>query len=205
MGPITRAVQTGIDLAAELKAAREVLNTDGEIDEITTKVQEVGIIEKNEEDDKAEDDENFGGATNGLESTTSIDGPSPCPEENLATTNDMKYPLPSAFKERQILNCPVVIPQRRPGNKNRGFLHACAPILGDFDIEEHTFITFLESFHKASQASPVLNVITMGAGAIGHIHEPITIAISATISTLSGTAAEIQSRYRLVEIILHPS
>lgn len=45
----------------------------------------------------------------------------------------------------------MVIPQRRPGSKTRGFLRAYAPVLADYEIDQETFATFLKSFHKASQ------------------------------------------------------
>ena len=171
--------------------------------------------------------------------TSPTDDPPPYTEEDLANVSDVKYPQPSNSNARSNLTYPVVIPQRRPGTKNRGFLRAYAPVLGDHDIDEQTFLTFLKSFHKASQvcrilirlygflshcspfvwflhvqltmiltlqASPIFNVISVGAGAIGHISEPFTIAVSISISVLAGTAAEIQSRYRwAVLVFLLPS
>lgn len=49
------------------------------------------------------------------------------------------------------LPCPVIIPQRRPKNKSRGFVRAYAPVLMDCGIDQATFIDFLKAFHKASQ------------------------------------------------------
>ena len=48
------------------------------------------------------------------------------------------------------MHCPVVIPQRRPGSKTRGFIRAYAPMLSDYDIDQETFLTLLKSFQKAS-------------------------------------------------------
>lgn len=42
------------------------------------------------------------------------------------------------------LPCPVVIPQRRPRNKDRGFVRAYAPILRDCGIDQEVFLQFLE-------------------------------------------------------------
>lgn len=42
------------------------------------------------------------------------------------------------------LPCPVIIPQRRPRNKDRGFVRAYAPILGDSGIDQEVFLQFLE-------------------------------------------------------------
>ena len=49
------------------------------------------------------------------------------------------------------LPCPVIIPQRRPRTKGRGFVRAYAPVLTDCGIDQATFLEFLETFHKASQ------------------------------------------------------
>lgn len=49
------------------------------------------------------------------------------------------------------LPCPVIIPQRRPRTKSRGFVRAYAPVLADCGIDQDTFLEFLKTFHKASQ------------------------------------------------------
>ena len=51
------------------------------------------------------------------------------------------------------LPCPVIIPQRRPKDKSRGFVRAYAPVLSDCGIDQATFLDFLKSFHKASQVT----------------------------------------------------
>ena len=51
------------------------------------------------------------------------------------------------------LPCPVIIPQRRPRTKSRGFVRAYAPVLADSGIDQDTFLEFLKTFHKASQVN----------------------------------------------------
>lgn len=51
----------------------------------------------------------------------------------------------------QRLPCPVIIPQRRPGAKKRGFVRAYAPVLADCGISQDVFVKFISDFHKASQ------------------------------------------------------
>lgn len=46
------------------------------------------------------------------------------------------------------------------------------------------------------KASPILNVITVGAGALGNVPEPFSMLVGLGISALSASAAEIQGRYR---------
>lgn len=51
----------------------------------------------------------------------------------------------------QRLPYPVIIPQRRPGAKKRGFVRAYAPVLADCGISQDVFLKFISDFHKASQ------------------------------------------------------
>ena len=47
---------------------------------------------------------------------------------------------------------PVILPQRRPQSKSRGFVRAYAPILGECKgIDQATFLNFLDEFYKSSQ------------------------------------------------------
>jgi hypothetical protein len=49
------------------------------------------------------------------------------------------------------LNCPVIIPQRRPGNKDRGFIRAYAPALNNSGIDQTTYLEFLKHWQTASK------------------------------------------------------
>ncbi|CAI7606925.1 unnamed protein product [Penicillium glandicola] len=59
--------------------------------------------------------------------------------------------------------CPVLIPQRRPGNKYRGFVRAYAPILDNCGISSDLFLEFLENFYQASKTSGSLEVVGIAA------------------------------------------
>ena len=54
------------------------------------------------------------------------------------------------------LQCPVILPQRRPRDKSRGFVRAYAPVLADCGIDEVTFMQFLKAFHQASKVSSTM-------------------------------------------------
>lgn len=62
---------------------------------------------------------------------------------------EFSEPSPNAVSSK--LKYPVIIPQRRPGTKIRGFVRAYAPVLADHDIDQDTFLRFLKTFHKSSQ------------------------------------------------------
>lgn len=49
--------------------------------------------------------------------------------------------------------CPVIIPQRRPRNKDRGFVHAYAPVLADCGVGQDVFLKFLQDWLVASKVS----------------------------------------------------
>ena len=62
-----------------------------------------------------------------------------------------EHPPPSYAQATGSLPCPVIIPQRRPRAKGRGFVRAYAPVLNDCGIDQNTFLSFLKSFHMASK------------------------------------------------------
>ncbi|KJX99691.1 hypothetical protein TI39_contig353g00031 [Zymoseptoria brevis] len=97
---------------------------------------------------------------------------------------------------RQPLPCPVVLPQRRPHKKARGFVRAYAPALADTGIDQETFLTFLRNFHKSSQASPMFDVIGISAGIAGFAPSIIAMVVCAAVEVGAKVGAEMQARYR---------
>ncbi|KAL2827388.1 hypothetical protein BDW59DRAFT_160350 [Aspergillus cavernicola] len=96
----------------------------------------------------------------------------------------------------QRLPCPVIIPQRRPGAKKRGFVRAYAPVLEDCGISEDVFLKFISDFHKASQASMWLQVIVVAANITG-FSPSLTVALTAAaIQIVADTAQQFQIRHR---------
>lgn len=53
---------------------------------------------------------------------------------------------------------PVILPQRRPENRERGFIRAYAPDLLECGIDQETFLDFIEAMNKASKVRPLLPV-----------------------------------------------
>lgn len=75
------------------------------------------------------------------------------------------------------LPLPVILPQRRPRNKSRGFVRAYSPVLEDVGIDQQTFLRFLKNFHKSSQANPYFNAVLVAATVAGFVPEPITVRL----------------------------
>ncbi|KAL0260374.1 hypothetical protein SLS55_004060 [Diplodia seriata] len=95
------------------------------------------------------------------------------------------------------LPCPVILPQRRPREKTRGFVRAYAPVLQDAaGIDQATFLAFLKSFHAASQASPVFNVILLANAAVGFVPSVAVMATTAAVNAVVIPAQIAQQRYR---------
>jgi hypothetical protein len=51
------------------------------------------------------------------------------------------------------LAAPVILPQKRPRSKGRGFVRAYAPMLADCGIDQSTFVEFLDTFDKSTHVS----------------------------------------------------
>ncbi|KAL9065786.1 MAG: hypothetical protein Q9161_008011 [Pseudevernia consocians] len=94
------------------------------------------------------------------------------------------------------LQRPVIIPQRRPGARDRGFIHAYSPDLAEKGISQEAFLSFIQNFHAASQASPLLNVVSVSAGVAGLVPEPITQITSIVIQFAAGAAIYLQTTQR---------
>ena len=131
--------------------------------DLTGQKENVDISETNHEDNISHGDERFlggGGIVDlddpeqpGNETAPPRYSPPPYSEEEPVNIDDIKYSLPEINTPPPRLSCPVVVPQRRPGRKGRGFMRAYAPVLSDYDISEEFFLAFLKTFHKASMVS----------------------------------------------------
>ncbi|CAF9932384.1 MAG: hypothetical protein GOMPHAMPRED_006561 [Gomphillus americanus] len=120
--------------------------------------------------------------------------------------------VPAGFQLRPLPN-PVVLPQRRPRNKQRGFIRAYAPSLGECAaIDQKTFVDVISTWDQASKASPIFDVLNLACFAVGFIPggvgcsnltenpglliSQIPSAVSATVGTAVMIAQELQLRYK---------
>lgn len=60
----------------------------------------------------------------------------------------------------QRLPCPVIVPQRRPRSKDRGFVRAYAPVLDGCGVDQATFLKFHDDFVTASKVCGIPPCIT---------------------------------------------
>ena len=94
-------------------------------------------------DQAAEDQIRQGLSWTGTEKTSYVD--------SIVHSFLVEHPAPSQPNYSTQLDCPVIIPQRRPGNRRRGFVRAYAPVLSGCGIDEATFLRFLKDMYRASQ------------------------------------------------------
>ncbi|KAK4900352.1 hypothetical protein LTR27_002577 [Elasticomyces elasticus] len=97
---------------------------------------------------------------------------------------------------RQPLPLPVIIPQRRPRARARGFIRAYAPVLEDCGINEATFIAFLDDFYESTQVSCLFTVIQITAIVAGFTPDLTTQVVLMGIQVAAAAAAEAQGRQR---------
>ena len=105
------------------------------------------------------------------------------------------YPLSQGGPSGR-LSLPVVLPQRRPKDRTRGFIRAHAPELQNCGIDQPMFLDFLETFNLASLASPWLNAINLGALDLMHLPFLVNQAASLALMLAIQVAKNMQSRHR---------
>jgi len=96
------------------------------------------------------------------------------------------------------LPCPVILPQRRPRDKKRGFVRAYAPVLADCGIDQDAFLDFLKTFHASTKEDKWLQVVNIAAASAGMVPNPIAMGVSIAVQVAVGVAMEVQRRHRSV-------
>lgn len=94
------------------------------------------------------------------------------------------------------LKLPVIITQRRPKDRARGFIRAYAPLLQDVGIDQPSFLDFVDSLNKSIQPSPWIQAINLASFAAQHVPEPVTIAVSIACKMVADAASTVHSRYK---------
>jgi hypothetical protein len=91
------------------------------------------------------------------EATASPDGPDAKSKEDelIRRMVAMAGPLPEPVGH---IPCPVILPQRRPRKKDRGFVRAYAPVLEGCGIGQDVFLRFLADWEKSSKVRDYSNV-----------------------------------------------
>lgn len=156
------------------------------------------------EEEEEEDDEEIwaldDAASPGAEKEDLTEAQAPKESKAIADIFLKKYPRPAGpvTGAGARLPCAVIIPQRRPKDKKRGFVRAYAPVLADCGIEQPAFLDFLKSFQTASKEDPWLHVVNIAAMAAGMAPSVTAMAVSTAVQVSVGVAMEVQRRTRFV-------
>lgn len=94
------------------------------------------------------------------------------------------------------LELPVILAQRRPKDRTRGFVRAYAPMLENAGVDQAAWLDFLDKFDQSTRASPWIEVINFAE--LGGFFVPIapSIAISAAVYKTIEVAKDVQGRQR---------
>lgn len=95
------------------------------------------------------------------------------------------------------LQCPVLLPQRRPKDRTRGFIRAYAPALEACGINQSQWMDFLASMEKSSRANPMIQALNLASLATMALPSLTSFAISVAIQVATKVAAEGQARYKM--------
>ena len=124
-------------------------------------------------------------------------------DEDPASSNENEIDDPkeragnvATKKSTPKLPFPVILPQRRPGTKTRGFVRAYSPILEESGISQDAFLRFLKDLHKAAQASPIFDVVMIATALASAYPDPVIGLGIQAVQVAVGIGQEIQERYR---------
>ncbi|GAB5593416.1 hypothetical protein Unana1_08316 [Umbelopsis nana] len=112
-------------------------------------------------------------------------------------------PAPQHRPPPNTLVLPVIIPQRRPGTRNRGFVRAYAPDLARCGIYEEDFLRFHKELFTSMQSSKTITVINLAAFAVGFVPSVTALVLSTVVQTAAGFAAAIQGRVQCSKFMQH--
>lgn len=109
-----------------------------------------------------------------------------------------RYPLAAHTDDAEPLPLPVILPQRRPKDRTRGFIRAYAPALEIRGINQAMFLDFLQTFEKASEANPWINAINLAGIATSCIPDGfgVGLAVGIALQMSVKVAMDLQSRTR---------
>ncbi|KAI0506612.1 hypothetical protein F5B22DRAFT_660160 [Xylaria bambusicola] len=126
------------------------------------------------------------------EELVEVQGAESTSNNNQALLANALQPTPSLPTAR--LQYPVILPQRRPKRRHRGFIRAYAPDLLACGIDQQTFIAFLDELDKSTAWSPLVEVINLSTIATVAIPGGIGAAVSIPIQIATGIYKELQGR-----------
>ncbi|KAK1705693.1 hypothetical protein BDP67DRAFT_530741 [Colletotrichum lupini] len=112
--------------------------------------------------------------------------------EGMLTEFIVHHPPPETSNlgsEKHGLSMPVILPQRRPESRHRGFVRAYAPVLQECGIDQAAWLEFLDGFENSIKGSPWFGVVNAGVMGADLAHTvvggfaPITMLVTLSVQT----------------------
>lgn len=94
------------------------------------------------------------------------------------------------------LPLPVILPQRRPKDRSRGFIRAYAPVLENCGIDQATWLAFLDTLQKSSAADPWLNAINLASIGTMFLPHIVGFVVGYAIQQMTNMTIELQARHK---------
>lgn len=197
IGKLAQGVSVGIGLAGEKyydRKERKAALADQERGESSRSLEDhengehLEVDGKSIEDEETANDERMWALDEAAGPPPSYETITSTPEQAIAelahTVAEAKSHQTQVHNgEMSRLPNPVIIPQRRPGSKARGWTRAYAPDLEPLGIDQDTFMKFLESWDKSAQGSPWFKAVSLTAGIVGMaIPGPIVMGVTTAVS-----------------------
>ncbi|KAF2715256.1 hypothetical protein K504DRAFT_497131 [Pleomassaria siparia CBS 279.74] len=89
---------------------------------------------------------------------------------------------------------PVTIPPRRPKQRDRDFVRAYAPDLSRCDIDQVTFLDFLDGFNAVLASSHWIGAANLAGAVTGAVPSIIASGVGLVVRVAAGVYKEVQSR-----------
>ncbi|KAH7126476.1 hypothetical protein B0J13DRAFT_646539 [Dactylonectria estremocensis] len=130
------------------------------------------------------------------DSKSSQSSQSPEGPKDLAKAFLQRHPSQPEGSSNAQLALPVILAQRRPEKRARGFVRAYSPVLADVGIDQETFLDFIDTFNKALEPNQWINVILL-ADVVGMvIPDPMLMLVGFAAQVAADLATEAHSRFR---------
>ncbi|OIW27864.1 hypothetical protein CONLIGDRAFT_453291 [Coniochaeta ligniaria NRRL 30616] len=106
-------------------------------------------------------------------------------------------PVAALMSDDSRLPNPIVIPQRRPKDRTRGFVRAYAPDLLRCGIDQATFLRFIDGLNASVAASGAVQAINLAGSAAGAVPASVFIGapiIGLAVQVAAGVYTEVSAR-----------
>jgi hypothetical protein len=107
-----------------------------------------------------------------------------------------RHPFQPSTTSDKGLELPVVLVQRRPKKRARGFVRAYAPDLASVGIGQEAFLDFIDTLNKVLEPNPWLYAINLAGFAEHAVPEPAMMLLGIGVGIATEALMEAQSRFQ---------